>query len=77
MDRPEMKQAREGRPAELSPDISRCRVVELGGGAYVECQCAGPNECRFALPFGYGYLCQHPHFNKGAGHPRAAARTGT
>ncbi len=70
-----MKKKTSSRPAESTPDLSQCRVANLGTDTYVECLCAGPNDCRYALPFGYAFLCQHPKFNafllkeKPAAHP--------
>ena len=50
-------------PEGSNPDLGQCRVASIGSDTYVECLCAGPNDCRYALPFGYGFLCQHPKFN--------------
>jgi hypothetical protein len=46
------------------PDTSRCKVTTIGVNMYAECPYSGPNECPYALPFGYGFLCQHPQFNE-------------
>jgi hypothetical protein len=59
-----MKEETSARPAKSDLDTSRCRVTNIGIDTYAECLCSGPNECPYALPFGYGFLCQHPDFNK-------------
>lgn len=37
-----------------------CKVFDLGLDGFSECSEIGPNNCRFAVPFGYGFLCRHP-----------------
>jgi hypothetical protein len=49
---------------ETPADIRTCRVADIGYSSYAECLCSGPNLCRYALPFGYGYLCQHPQLDE-------------
>lgn len=41
-------------------EVGSCRVLDIGYPHYAECLCSGPNTCRHALPFGYGFLCRHP-----------------
>jgi len=50
-----------GRPSE---EISECMATEVGIEDFAECLCVGPNTCRYALPFGYAFLCQHPRLNE-------------
>ena len=38
----------------------RCRTLDIAIPGYEECLREGPNPCRYALPFGYGFLCHHP-----------------
>ncbi len=49
---------------ELYPDIVNCRAESVGLSGFAECRCAGPNACVYALPFGYAFLCQHPHLEE-------------
>ncbi len=46
-----------------TPDRADCTTHDLGLEGFVECPRVGPNDCEFALPFGYGYLCRElgPH----------------
>ena len=44
--------------------IENCRVSEVGMSEFAECLQEGPNTCRYALPFGYCFLCKHPHLDK-------------
>ena len=37
-----------------------CRTFDLGLDGFTECLKVGPNSCRYALPFGYSFLCSHP-----------------
>jgi hypothetical protein len=41
-----------------APDREVCTTLDLGLEGFVECPRVGPNDCEFALPFGYGYLCR-------------------
>jgi hypothetical protein len=43
--------------------IENCRVVEIGIAGFAECVQQGPAPCSHALPFGYCFLCMHPHVN--------------
>ena len=45
-------------------EITHCRAVNIGVSGFAECLCEGPNNCAFALPFGYGFLCQHPRMSE-------------
>lgn len=38
----------------------RCEVLEIGIQGFAECPCKGPNTCRYAMPFGYAFLCCYP-----------------
>ena len=48
---------------ETHGNIANCRVVEIGNNI-AECLKTGPNQCSFALPFGYCFLCEHPRLNE-------------
>lgn len=37
-----------------------CHTMDLGLDGFRECPQVGPNACRYALPFGYAFLCCHP-----------------
>jgi len=41
-----------------------CRVKATGAGDLVDCLMEKARFCQFALPFGYGYFCQHPRRNE-------------
>ena len=41
-----------------------CCVSDIGVAGFAECQISGPNPCPYAMPFGYSFLCQHPHVDK-------------
>lgn len=41
----------------------KCRVLDLGIGNFAECLKPGPSTCSYAVPFGYCFLCKHPHVN--------------
>ena len=41
-----------------------CCVYDIGLAGFAECQMSGPNLCPYAMPFGYSFLCQHPHVDK-------------
>jgi len=41
-----------------------CCVSDVGLTGFAECQMSGPNQCPYAMPFGYSFLCQHPRLNK-------------
>lgn len=43
-----------------APDRAACATLDLGLDGFVECPNVGPNNCQFALPFGYGFLCREP-----------------
>jgi hypothetical protein len=47
-----------------TPKIESCATLDLGTAGYAECLRAGPNACRFALPFGYAFLCHHPKLSE-------------
>jgi|GEM_PF-1151877 len=44
--------------------IEDCCVSDIGVTGFAECQMSGPNPCSYAMPFGYCFLCQHPHVDK-------------
>ncbi len=48
----------------FDPDIEDCRALAVSVSGFAECQCAGPNACAYALPFGYAFLCRHPRLNE-------------
>jgi hypothetical protein len=39
-----------------------CHTIELGLQGFRECPQVGPNACKYAVPFGYAFLCCHPQF---------------
>ena len=41
-----------------------CCVSDIGLAGFAECQMSGPNQCSYALPFGYSFLCKHPHLDE-------------
>ena len=41
-----------------------CCVSDIGLKGFAECQISGPNQCPYAMPFGYSFLCSHPHVDK-------------
>ncbi len=45
-------------------DIAECRALNIGVSGFAECQCVGPSNCAYALPFGYAFLCQHPRIEE-------------
>ncbi len=46
-----------------------CQVVDIGIDGFAECLMSGPNSCKYALPFGYCFLCGHPRVNEMLHHP--------
>ena len=50
-----------------------CKTLDIGIDGYEECLRAGPNLCRYALPFGYGFLCHHPRLDDVRAADRRAA----
>jgi hypothetical protein len=60
-----------------SADIdAECRTLDLGIQGFAECLRQGPSRCRYALPFGYAFLCSHPRLCRGteASEVRASSR---
>jgi hypothetical protein len=57
------KQTTKGKTKSLR-GIENCRVVDIGIGNFAECLKAGPATCSHALPFGYCFLCMHPHVDE-------------
>jgi hypothetical protein len=58
--------ARKFAPLATEPNVDECRTMPLLP-EYPECLANGPR-CRYAIYFGYGYLCTHPDngaFQKG------------
>ncbi len=45
-------------------EIAECRAEDIGVSGFAECLCSGPNNCAYALPFGYAFLCQHPRMGE-------------
>jgi len=37
-----------------------CKARDFGAERYLECLKKEPRECKFAVPFGYGFLCKCP-----------------
>ncbi len=58
-----MKRKHFGPKPEEKRGTGECRVLALSPDSYAECLCSGPNDCPYALPFGYAFLCQDPRFN--------------
>jgi hypothetical protein len=44
---------------------AECRTLDLGIQGFAECLRQGPSRCKYALPFGYAFLCQHPRLCRG------------
>jgi hypothetical protein len=44
----------------LEPEA--CHTIDLGLEGFRECSLVGPNACKYAVPFGYAFLCCHPEF---------------
>jgi hypothetical protein len=44
--------------------IENCRVIDIGVENFAECLQQGPSTCSHALPFGYCFLCKHPHLDE-------------
>ncbi len=44
-----------------------CQVVDIGIDGFAECLMSGPNTCKYALPFGYCFLCGHPRVSEALG----------
>ena len=42
------------------PPCEGLNTLDLGLDGFAECLQVGPNTCRYALPFGYGFLCGYP-----------------
>ena len=69
-------QDRPGHPAGRSaarvlPDPGICRAEATGLAAYAHCLVESPLECRYALSFGYRFLCRHPRSTAIAMHTSA------
>lgn len=43
------------------PDLNICRAKENGLRGYADCLMAHPFGCNYAVSFGGGFLCCHPH----------------
>jgi hypothetical protein len=45
------------------PDPKVCRTSPVGGvKTFGTCHVATPYNCEYAIGFGYGYYCKHPHW---------------
>ena len=44
--------------------IQNCRVLDIGLEKFAECLKQGPATCAYAVPFGYCFLCRHPHLDQ-------------
>jgi hypothetical protein len=53
-----------------------CKTIDLGLEGFSECPLIGPNACSFAMPFGYGYLCQHGNRKKDSARPQTRPFSG-
>jgi hypothetical protein len=45
-------------------EIRDCRAASIGIRGFAECLEVGPKACRYALPFGYAFLCRHPRMSE-------------
>ena len=45
---------------EETPPSQDCRTLDIGLDGFAECPRVGPSACRYAVPFGYCFLCNHP-----------------
>ena len=41
--------------------LKTCFAKDIGIAQFAECLVSDPRQCRYVLPFGHGYFCQHPH----------------
>jgi len=54
-------------------DLRDCRVASVGiDDQFAECLMEGPNDCEYALAFGYCFLCKHPRVNEMLLHSKQA-----
>jgi hypothetical protein len=44
------------------PEHEACHTIDLGLEGFRECSLVGPNACKYAVPFGYAFLCCHPEY---------------
>jgi hypothetical protein len=51
------------RNSKVSLEIANCRAVDIGISGFAECLLSGPKPCSYAVPFGYCFLCKHPHLD--------------
>ena len=49
------------RKPRVLPSMAICRATEMGIDLFADCLVERPGECPYALAFGYGFLCKHPH----------------
>jgi len=59
-----MKQDQTNLKSKPSLNTKDCCVSDIGVDGFAECQMFGPNLCPYAMPFGYGFLCQHPQVDQ-------------
>ncbi|HEY6074435.1 MAG TPA: hypothetical protein VIV15_13870 [Anaerolineales bacterium] len=59
----------------IPENIEECRTGQVLAGGFVECLREGPNNCAYALPFGYCFLCQHPRLEEILQHTAEAQKT--
>lgn len=45
-------------------NILDCRAGRPVAQGFAECLRSGPNTCKYALPFGYCFLCGHPRLEE-------------
>ncbi len=53
------------KPRHQAPaEFEACRATDIGLEGLAECLQNGPNQCSYALPFGYCFLCRHPRLDE-------------
>ena len=55
-----MDQSRPDNDTNRNLEHEACHTLDLGLDGFRECPQVGPNVCKYALPFGYAFLCCHP-----------------
>ena len=46
------------------PDVKICRTESMGIDYFTKCLVEHPEECSFAMFFGYSFFCRHPDREK-------------
>jgi hypothetical protein len=72
-----MKDREAVRQATLARPHVDCKTLDLGVQGFAECLQQGPSACRYAVPFGYAFLCSDPRLCRGTvpGEPQRASGT--